>query len=84
MASVKRSSNCSAPCMVSKWVVAVLLFLTSVASLIGIYNTHVVAGGVQFGSSSGSFAIIAFAISITCWGKKMVACMSGNCEVCDA
>ena len=70
--------------MLSKWVVAILLFLTSVASLIGIYQTHVVNGGIQFGSTSGSLAILAFTASIMCWGKKMASCMSGTCEACDA
>jgi hypothetical protein len=84
MATPRRHSNCSTPCIVSKWAVAILLFLTSIAALIGVYNTHIVSGGVQFGSSGGSFAIIAFTVSVMAWGKKMACCMSGNCEVCDA
>ncbi len=84
MATARRHSTCSTPCIVSKWATAILLFLTSIAALIGVYETHVVSGGVQFGSTSGSLAILAFTVSIMAWGKKMVCCMSKTCEACDA
>ncbi len=84
----KKQPVCSTPCMIMKWVVCVLLLITSIAALVGVYETHVILGtdparfAVQFGSTSGSLAIIAFALSVTMWGKKMAACMSGHCEIC--
>ena len=75
-------SKCSAVCMTSKIILAVLLFLTTLASLLGVYQTHFVGGSMQFGSTSGSLAIIAFVASALAWGKKMKCCMMNNCEVC--
>lgn len=83
----KKGSNCSTGCMVTKWILCVLLLLTAIAAIIGVYETHVVIGtdparfALQFGSTSGSLAIIAFAISATLWMKQLVCCMS-KCEVC--
>ncbi len=87
--SKKQPSGCSTGCMIGKWIVAVLLLLTSLAALVGVYQTHVVSVGadvshmaLQFGSTSGSLAIIAFTISVMAWGKKMACCMSKSCDVC--
>lgn len=84
----KKQAGCSTGCMVCKWIVAVLLLLVAIAALVGVYQTHVVTGSdasrtmIQFGSTSGSLAIIAFVVSVMAWCKKMAACMSGSCEVC--
>lgn len=74
-------------CMVTKWALVVFLFLTTVASLVGVYQTHILIGtdpaqfAMQFGSTSGSLAILAFAVSAKIWMKQLMACM-GDCEVC--
>lgn len=68
--------------MIVKWIVALALFLVTIASLVGIYQTHIVAGGAQFGSTSGSLAILAFTVSVVAWTRQMMACMSRDCEVC--
>ncbi len=84
----KKQAGCSTGCMIGKWIVAAALLLVAVAALIGVYQTHVVTGSdssrvmIQFGSTSGSLAIIAFVVSVMAWCKKMVACMSGSCEMC--
>lgn len=86
--SKKQTICCSTVCTAFKWIVCVLLLLTTIAALFGVFQTHVIIGSdpsrmaIQFGSTSGSLAIIAFVISITAWGKKMSCCMSGSCEVC--
>lgn len=82
----KKSSKCSIGCMITKWVVCVLLLLVAVAALIGVFETHVMTGAtgemyLQFGSTSGSFAILAFTISLTAALKQLIGCMS-KCEVC--
>ncbi len=81
----KKHATCSPACMIMKWVVCILLLLVSIAALIGVYQTHVLVGAgtirFQFGSTSGSFAILAFSIAVTAWGKKMKCCMM-PCEVC--
>lgn len=82
LSSKKSKSGCSAACVLVKWVVALLLFLVALASLAGIYQTHIVAGGAQFGSTSGSLAILAFVASTVSWTKQMCKCMSQSCEVC--
>jgi hypothetical protein len=79
-----KASVCSPACVIVKWVVALALFLVSIASLVGIYQTHVVAGGAQFGSTSGSLAILAFTASAFAWTRQMALCMKKECDVCAA
>ncbi len=82
LSSKKSKSQCSTPCVIMKWAVALLLLLVTIASLVGIYQTHIVAGGAQFGSTSGSLAIIAFVASVMGWSRQMGKCMGKGCEVC--
>ena len=85
--SSKKSSGCAAGCVFMKWLVALLLFIVTIAALIGVYETHVIVREgatdilLQFGSTSGSFAIIAFTIALMAWVKTMIAIGKG-CEVC--
>ncbi len=88
--SKKQTSSCSVCCKVCKWIVMLLLLCTSIAALLGVYQTHVVTGSdasrmmIQFGSTSGSLAIIAFVASVLAWGKKMACCMGKSCDSCKA
>ncbi|MDD5056016.1 MAG: hypothetical protein PHZ00_07180 [Candidatus Peribacteraceae bacterium] len=81
------AASCSVGCVITKWIVAVLLFVAVVMAAIGIVQTHVVvdANGsfqaVQFGSSAGSLAIIAFSVALLGWVKQMTGCL-GKCDVC--
>ncbi len=84
LSSKKSKMQCSPACVIVKWVVALALFLVSIASLVGIYQTHVVAGGAQFGSTSGSLAILAFTASVFAWTRQMALCMKKECDVCAA
>ena len=85
----KQANHCSTGCMVMKWVVGLLLFITTVAALVGVYETHVITSSeptrimMQYGSTAGSLAIIAFTLSVMAFLKQMVCCMSQNCEVCN-
>lgn len=85
----KKQAGCSAGCIISKWIVAVLLLLATIAALIGVYETHVITGSdssrvmIQFGSTSGSLAIIAFVVSVMAFGKKAAACMRSSCDMCN-
>ncbi len=76
-------------------VVALLTTLTTVATALGVYQTHVTADGWMFGTANGSLAILAFLVSIGIWlklvkklcpcGKKGScdgACAGGNCPGC--
>jgi uncharacterized membrane protein len=73
--------------MLSKWVICILLFLVAIASLIGVYETHTAIGtdpmtfAMQFGSTGGSLAILAFCVAVLSWKKQVISCM-GKCEVC--
>ena len=84
LSSKKSKMQCSPACVIVKWVVALALFLVSIASLVGIYQTHVVAGGAQFGSTSGSLAILAFTASVFAWTRQMALCMTKECAFCAA
>ncbi len=84
----KKKTGCSTGCLITKWALCALLFLAAVAALIGVYETHVITGtdpvrfALQFGSTSGSLAIIAFAVASVSWMKQMLCCLS-SCEVCE-
>lgn len=88
--SKKHASSCSAPCLAVKWGVAVLLLVAAVAAAVGIYETHIIVTEdpssvmLQFGSTGGSLAIIAFTLASMSFCKKLMCCMSKTCEVCDA
>ncbi len=81
------ASSCSIGCVVCKWIIAILLFIIVVMAATGVVQTHVVVdmnGGLQalqFGSSPGSLAIIAFTVALLGWVKQMTGCM-GKCDVC--
>ena len=64
-------------------IVALLTTVTTIATLIGVYMTHITPEGWMFGSLNGSVAVIAFLASIMCWlklVKKMCPCGSkGAC-----
>lgn len=83
-----KQAGCSTGCTLSKWITVVLLFLATLAALVGVYETHVITGSdasrtvIQFGSTSGSLAIIAFVISVMALHRKVAACMRGSCDVC--
>ncbi len=90
MGILKKSApppSCSVTCFTAKWLLALLFFIVAIGAAIGVYQTHVVAsaGGAefafQFGSTSGSLAIIAFCAAAMCWSKQMCRCMK-KCEVC--
>lgn len=84
----KKQAGCSTGCVIGKWIVCLLLLATSIAALVGVYQTHVIVGtdparfAIQFGSTSGSLAIIAFVVSVMAFGKKLMCCMSKSCEGC--
>ncbi len=67
-------------------VVALLSTVTTVATLIGVYMTHVTMDGWKFGTIDGSLSVIAFLVSVMCWlklVKKLCPCSSGgSCGAC--
>lgn len=83
----KKTETCSTGCMITKWALCLLLLVVSLAALVGVWETHVIIGtdparfAVQFGSTSGSLAILAFAVASVSWMKQVISCMS-SCEVC--
>jgi hypothetical protein len=84
----KKADTCSTGCLITKWALCILLFLVSVAALIGVYETHIITGtdpvrfAVQFGSSGGSLAILAFTVASVSFMKQILCCL-GPCEVCE-
>lgn len=57
------------------WIVCLLLFLTTITALAGVYRTHFGINGMVFGSTNSSLAILAFVISLTVWSKHMCQCL---------
>ncbi len=59
-------------------IVCALLFLCSLASLVGVVLSHVDVsqGTLSFGTSAGSLSIIAFAIAVSLWAHGMKALMA--------
>ncbi|OGJ60516.1 hypothetical protein A3A67_02715 [Candidatus Peribacteria bacterium RIFCSPLOWO2_01_FULL_51_18] len=81
-----KKNGCSAGCILMKWLVMVLLFLATVAALIGTFTTHFMRlpSGLemQFGSTGGSLAILAFVASVSVWVKHTIK-LGQKCEVCN-
>ncbi len=86
------SSGCG-PCLVCKiasGIVGLLVTVTTVATLIGVWMTHNTPEGWAFGTPNGSLSVIAFVVSAAVWlkifkkmcgccGKKGGACKDGAC-----
>lgn len=73
-----------AGCKLFGAVVALLLTLTTIAALVGVWVTHFTESGMLFGSLNGSIALITLIISLMAWlkvVKKMCPCGKGGC--CD-
>ena len=70
-------------CMACHVIVAFLLFLASVASLVGVAMAHynMRTGILAFGSMTGSLSLLALAACLTLWMYAMKKCMMG-CDVC--
>ena len=67
-----------APCLLLAWVSAILLFMTALLSLVGVYKAHILRGGMTFSTAEGALYIIAFCISLTLWTRQMTVCC--GCE----
>ena len=73
-------------------IVALLTTVTTIATLIGVYMTHVTIDGWKFGTMDGSLAVVAFVVSMMCWlklVKKLCPCnkmggssCGGGCPGC--
>ncbi len=75
-----KNSGCSG-CTLTNVVSTVLLFISALASAIGVYKAHVLAAGATFGTSNGSLSLIAFALSLTLLTKSMKACCGCSCDM---
>ena len=87
LSSNKKQPKCSVMCLFMKTLVGLLFTIAALASLAGVYETHVITGSpaarviLQFGTTSGSLAIIAFVLALTVWVKTLKSFKS-PCEVC--
>jgi hypothetical protein len=65
--------------------VALVLTLTTIASIIGVYQAHMSAAGMVFGSLNGSVAILTLVVSLVAWVKvvkKLCPCNSSSGSTC--
>jgi formate-dependent nitrite reductase membrane component NrfD len=76
-----KKSSCSTACAALNWLVCLVLFLTTLAALAGVYKAHYFGIGrdAAFGTTSGSLSIIAFVLAVTLWSKWMCRCLC-SCE----
>lgn len=77
-ASVSKSTVGCHTCKMTGILVFGLLLLTTLASLVGVYKSHFISAGATFGSTSGSLALIAFAINVMFLVKAMKHCCPCN------
>ncbi|MDD5041771.1 MAG: hypothetical protein PHX87_05205 [Candidatus Peribacteraceae bacterium] len=70
-----KNYSCSGACVALNWIICLLFFLVTVISLVGVYRTHFGLNGMMFGSSNGSFALLAFVAALTMWSKTMCRCL---------
>jgi len=75
----KSSGGTCGPCTVVQWVVMALLFLATLAALVGVYKAHFLSTGATFGTTSGSLALVAFTLSLTLWAKSASHCCGCCC-----
>lgn len=75
----KKASSCQI-CGILQWVVAILLFIATIAALIGAWRAHFTEVGAIFGSTSGSLALIALGVNATLWLQLMKRCCPCNLE----
>lgn len=71
-----------AGCKAVKAVAALLMTLATVGAFVAVWRTHVVAGGLVFGTMDGSLALLTFMVGLTFWTKmvgKMCPCNKGGC-----
>ncbi len=70
-------------CLVCHIIVAVMLFLASIAALLGALMAHYDprSSTLIFGTNADSLSLIAFALTTTLWMKAVKCCMS-SCDVC--
>lgn len=64
-------------CKIIGGLAALILTLTTIASLVGVYRTHLLPGGLTFGSLEGSVALAVLVLSLIAWVKtvhKMCPC----------
>lgn len=71
--SNKVGCSCSA-CTSCGYVTAAFLGLATIASLLGVYKAHFLSTGLAFGTTSGSLALIAFAITLVAFSKAVHSC----------
>lgn len=74
-----KSCCSSGPCAIVGKLCLLLLTLTEIATLVGVYTTHFGTGGASFGSTTASLSIIALAINTTVWMKMGMMHCSGDC-----
>ena len=71
--------------MIVHLVIAALLVIFSILAVAGVIMTHLMSDSdgvfLEIGSSQGSLALIAFAITITLTMKHIVKCCA-KCEIC--
>ncbi|TSC80459.1 MAG: hypothetical protein G01um101425_113 [Candidatus Peregrinibacteria bacterium Gr01-1014_25] len=67
------TDTCDA-CSVVAWVANLLLFLATLAALIGVYKTHFPPSGMTFTSPQGAIYLVAFCFSLMFWTRQMYMC----------
>ncbi len=77
MKSSKSSAMCTV-CSIVTWIVMVLAALAVVASLVGVYKAHFLAGGATFGTTNGSLALISLVATLAFLMKMMMYCPCRN------
>lgn len=88
MCGCTSSARCTV-CKILGILATLVLTLTTVAALVGVYRTHVLPGGMSFGTPEGSLALLVLVLSAAIWVKmvwKMCPCPSlkgcGGCGPC--
>lgn len=72
-------------CKVVGLILGILVLVAMIASLIGLYNAHMVGGVWTFGTTEGSLSLLAFAFAAFVFKKCMAMCpcrSKGMCPGC--
>lgn len=77
-------NGCGKPCIgcrIVAGIITLILTLTTVVAVVGVYMTHVTPTGYVFGTVEASFALVTLILSLMAWYKvykKMCPCSMGG------
>ncbi len=78
-----KSSGACTVCRIVGTIIGIVVLLSTIAALVGVYKAHFLLGGATFGTTNGSLALIALAVNLMFLKKMSRMCPCGGMCACD-